>query len=289
MADYKIKDVEILTGIKAHTLRIWEKRYGILVPDRTDTLIRTYSDEELSFLLNISLLNKHGLKISKIAALSKNEIATKVWDLHSVSVLDTSGEQFVLALLEMDERLFTHTLQAIINEVGLEKTFTDHLIPFLERIGVMFLVGSINPAQEHFMSNVIRQKVIAEIDKLPIPSVDERPVLLFLPEHEWHELGLLFYQYLLRKNGVSTFYLGQSLPYDSLVKSINLLNPRVIISSWLTAVDESFIRNYFEKLQKDAPSSLLCSGGAQIKVHLKKLPKSVVPIEKAVEVLQLVR
>ncbi|MBM3160000.1 MAG: MerR family transcriptional regulator [Bacteroidetes bacterium] len=288
MADYKIRDVEILTGIKAHTLRIWEKRYGLLVPDRTDTQIRTYSDEELSFLLNISLLNKHGIKISKIAALSKNDIAEKVWDLHSVSVLDTSGEQFVLALIEMDERMFTHTLQALIDEIGLEKAFTNHLVPFMERIGVMFLVGSINPAQEHFMSNVIRQKVITEIDNLPIPVVDDQPILLFLPEHEWHELGLLFYQYLLRKNGFSTFYLGQSLPYDSLIQSIKLLNPRAVISSWLTAVEEAFILNYFEKLQKDAPDVLICAGGAQMKTHLDKLPRGIKPIEKAIEVLHLV-
>ena len=288
MAEYKIKDVEVLTGIKAHTLRIWEKRYGILVPERTDTQIRTYSDEELSFLLNISLLNKHGIKISKIAALTKNQIAEKVWDFHGISVLDTSGEQFVLALIEMDERLFTNTLQAVIDEIGLERAFNEHLIPFLDRIGVMFLVGSINPAQEHFMSNVIRHKVIAETDSLPIPEVKGHKVLLFLPEHEWHELGLLFYQFLLRKQGVASFYLGQSLPYDSLVKSINFLRPTVIISSWLSAVDESFFINYFEKLQKDAPNATICCGGAQVKMHLDKLPKGIHPIAKAIEVLQFV-
>ena len=289
MAEYKIKEVESLTGIKAHTLRIWEKRYGILVPERSETQIRTYSDDELTFLLNISLLNKNGIKISKIANLSKGEISKKVWELHSSSVLETSGEHFILALIEMDEKLFSNTLNSLIAEVGLEAAFMNHLIPFLERIGVMFLVGSIIPAQEHFISNLIRQKVISEIDKLPIPNENRHKVLLFLPEHEWHELGLLLYQFLLRKNGISTFYFGQSLPYESLITSINLLHPEVIISSWLTSVDNTFIKNYFAKLQKDAPNALICAGGAQIKVHLTHLPKGIIPIEKAIEILNVVR
>ncbi|MFM7661891.1 MAG: MerR family transcriptional regulator, partial [Bacteroidota bacterium] len=164
MAEYKIKDLEILSGIKAHTIRIWEKRYNILAPERTDTQIRMYSDKDLVTLLNICLLYKHGVKISHIANLTLNQIQDKVEKIQEENDVEDSYEQLILALLTLDENLFRNTLSTLIKEVGLSKTFTDHLMPFLGRIGIMWLVGSINHAQEHFISNLIRQKIIAEID-----------------------------------------------------------------------------------------------------------------------------
>ena len=229
MGEYKIKDIEVLTGIKAHTLRMWEKRYRILIPERTNTQIRTYTDSELSYLLNISLLNKSGYKISKIASLSEIEINDLVWKIKVSNELDNSGEKLIIALIHLDELLFRDTLNDLIKQNGLENTFTYHLIPFLDRIGVMWLVGSITPAQEHFISNLIRQKLISEIDKLSIPSQEERPIMLFLPEHEWHELGLLYYQFLLRNKGIHTIYLGQSLPFESALDCIRSFNPKALI------------------------------------------------------------
>jgi len=271
MADYKIKDLETLTGVKAHTIRIWEKRYGFVNPDRTDTQIRTYSDQELSMLLNVALLNKNGMKISHIAQLNPEEIANKVWEIKSKPNDQVGTEKLILALVEMDEVLFHQTLNELVASVGLVDTFLNHLIPFLDRIGVMWLVGSINPAQEHFISNLIRQRVIGEIDKLPIPSKEKAPVMLFLPEHEWHEISLLFYQYILRSNGINTVYLGQSLPFDSLIECIDRLKPKALLTSWLTSVDEKFLINYFKNLGKEAKSVKIYAGGYQIGKHSESL------------------
>lgn len=279
MAEYKIKDLELLTGIKAHTIRMWEKRYGILNPERTETQIRTYNDNELLALLNVALLNKNGIKISKIAELTPESIAAKVMEFREVKNLDASHENLVIALLELDEILFRSTLSQLIETHGMEETFLLHLLPFLERIGVMWMVGSINPAQEHFISNLIRQKLIHEIDKLPVPENKEKQILLFLPEHEWHEISLLFYHFVLRKAGRSTFYFGQSLPYDALLKCVEKMKPACLVTSWLTAIDEGFVKKYFRKLSEDTGGIPVFAGGYQIKVYKESISKWVQHIE----------
>lgn len=278
MIGYKIKDIEVITGIKAHTLRIWEKRYGILDPTRSETQIRTYSDKELAYILNISMLNKSGHKISKIAKLENEELSKLVWNLKYKSS-ENSDDKLVLALVELDETLFRDTLALLIVEHGLEKTFTNFIIPFLDRIGIMYLIGTINPAQEHFTTNLIRQKVIGEIDKLPIPDPKKDAIMLYLPEHEWHELSLLFYQFILRKNDINTFYLGQSLPYDSLIECIVKIKPKALMTSLLAAVEGNFIESYFKNIEKDTDSIPVFAGGAQIMNYLDKLPPSVKAIK----------
>jgi len=250
MAEYKIKDLETLTGIKAHTIRIWEKRYGLISPERTETQIRTYDDSDLTMLLNIALLNKKGVKISKIASMSPGQISDKVGEVLENTSDDICSEKLILALIELDENV---------------------LVPFLDRIGVMWLVGTINPAQEHFISNLIRQKVISEIDKLTVPKRTKHAVMLFLPEHEWHEISLLFYQYVLRKNGIDTIYLGQSLPYDSLIQTIDKFKPSAVVTSWLTSVDPKFMQNYFKRLSKDTEGIKILGSGYQINSNYAEL------------------
>jgi len=285
MAEYKIKDLEVLAGVKAHTIRIWEKRYGILNPERSETQIRSYSDIELVQLINICLLNKNGFKISKIATLSKEEIQQRVWSLMGDSKIDDSGEKLLLALIDMNEVLFRDTLDHLISEIQLEKTFSQHLIPFLDRIGIMWLVGSIKPAQEHFISNLIRQKIISEIDKQKIPAVTTHPVLLYLPEHEWHEISLLFYHYLLRSKGIFTVYLGQSMPYDSLMCCIKDISPSCIITSWLTSVDLDFMRCYFNKLKDDVAGLPIYAGGAQINLNISVVNEFIIEVKSTVDLL----
>jgi DNA-binding transcriptional MerR regulator len=272
MATYKIKDIEILTGIKAHTIRIWEKRYGILQPDRTTTKIRTYSDPELVQLLNISLLNKNGVKISRIADMHQHEITAKAKELSSTTIENTSIDQFIVALIDMNEQLFRDILNELVEKQGMVATYQFHLIPFLERIGVMWLAGTINASQEHFMSNLIRQKIIYETELLPTPNSKAEKVILFLPEHEWHELSILLYHFFLRSKGIYTIYLGQSLPYDSLVECIKHIQPKKIITSWLTAVDEKYIINYFNRLTNETDAQVLC-GGYQILQFKTSIPK----------------
>lgn len=279
MAEYKIKDLETLTGIKAHTIRIWEKRYGLIMPERTDTLIRTYNDNELSILLNIALLNKNGHKISKIAEMNSEQIFQNVWKIRAEKSIDSSTEKLILSLIELNEGLFKATLQNLIDAKSLEETFIHTLVPFLDRIGVMWLVGSIDAAQEHFISNLIRQKVISEIDKLPVPEKTTEPIMLFLPEHEWHEISLLFYHYVLRKKGIDTIYLGQSLPYDSLKECLKKQKPKALVTSFLTCVEEKFLCNYFKQLQKDSEFVPIYAGGYQIKKNAHLLDKYITEIK----------
>jgi len=286
MAEYKIKDLENLTGIKSHTIRIWEKRYRILSPDRTDTKIRTYSDSELTHLLTVSMLNRNGIKISKIAKLSQEDMNKLLWDIKVNKEHEESMDKLLLSLVSLDEELFKETLANLLESEGLEKTFTDHLIPFLDRIGIMWLIGSVNPAQEHFMSNLIRQKIISEIDKQEIPALTEKSVLMYLPEHEWHEMSLLFYHFLLRSKGIPTFYLGQSLPYESLVECIEKLKPHCILSSWLTAVDSKLVVSYFKKLKSDYPNLDVFAGGPQIKANSTALKKYIIEVNDLASIMK---
>lgn len=285
MAEYKIKDLENLTGIKSHTIRIWEKRYNILDPNRTDTHIRTYSDEELTHLLTVSMLNRNGIKISKIAKLSQDDMNKLLWDIKVNKEPEYSMDKLILALVSLDESLFNRTMHNLIETEGLELTFTEHLMPFLNRIGIMWLIGSINPAQEHFISNLIRQKIISEIDKQVVPEATSTSVLMYLPEHEWHEISLLFYQFLLRKKGINTSYLGQSLPYEALKECIIKLNPKAILTSWLTAVDSKFAVNYFKRLRQEHPKLKIFAGGAQIKSNSDQLKKYITVVKDIEEVL----
>ncbi len=272
MKAYKIKDLEVLTGIKAHTIRTWEKRYGILKPERTYTQIRKYDDVELTLLLNISLLNKNGIKISHIAEMSIKEISSLVKSENN-KIANPFHGNLLLSLIQLDEALFCSTINKLVEEISFELTFIDHLIPFLEKIGIMWLCGTINPAQEHFISNLIRQKIITEIDKLPLEN-NGKKVILFLPEHENHEVSLLFYTYVLRKNKMQTFYLGNHLPYDALIESIKQIKPHYIVSSWISNVDAIFLKSYFKNLINDK-SFKIFAGGYQFNALEDEIKKSI--------------
>lgn len=286
MATYKIKDIEILTGIKAHTIRIWEKRYGILQPDRTSTKIRTYTDTELVYLLNISSLNKNGTKISHIAEMSELEITKKAKEITETTIENSSIDQFIVALIDMNEQLFRNVLNELVEKIGMVETYQYHVIPFLERIGVMWLAGTINASQEHFMSNLIRQKIIFETELLPTPTNDSEKVILFLPEHEWHELSILLYHFFLRSKGIYTIYLGQSLPYESLMECVNYIQPTKIVTSWLTAVDEKYIVNYFTRLTNETTARVFC-GGYQILQFKNSIPKKATVFNNMSELAQI--
>lgn len=288
MGEYKIKDIEILTGIKAHTLRIWEKRYGIPCPSRTKTKIRNYSDEDLKEILNVAILNKNGWKISRIAELESEERINKVVELRSIESGDIHFENLLLALLELDEHLFVYTLNKLIESEGLITTYSIYLSVFLERIGVMWVTGTIQPSQEHFITNLVRQKLISFTDKLDLPSKKSPKIILFLPENEWHELSLLFYHFACRKKGIHSIYLGQSLPYDSVVNVVKQIEPVAIITSCITSVDEKYYYEYFKKLKKEINLPIY-AGGLQIINQSKVLKKWVNPIRNLKDLENLFR
>lgn len=232
MGKYSIKELEKLSGIKAHTIRIWEKRYGIIKPQRTSTNIRYYSDDDLKRILNISILNGHGYKISKIAALSSTELHTKVTQLTSEkSDLDLLIDELTLCMVEMDEAKFDKLLSSYIVRFGFEETMLNIVYPFLDKIGILWLSDNISPIQEHFIANLIRQKIIVAIDGLPLNANDTaEKVLLFLPEDELHEIALLFFHYLLKKQQYKTIYLGQYVPLRDLEEVVNRLTPNHLVT-----------------------------------------------------------
>jgi DNA-binding transcriptional MerR regulator len=218
LAIYSIRDLEKISGIKAHTLRVWEQRYSILTPKRTETNIRFYEEEDLRLLLSISMLNSNGYKISRIAKMSSTEIHDTCKTLFEDESETTNQiTALTIAMMQLDEDRFEKIIANCTLRHGFEAMMVDIVHPFFERVGILWQTGSIRPAQEHFMSNLLRQKLIVAIDSQSVPRDLNLPrYLLFLPENELHENGLLFATYLLRSRGNHVIYLGTCLPEDDL-------------------------------------------------------------------------
>ncbi|GIV28059.1 MAG: MerR family transcriptional regulator [Bacteroidia bacterium] len=276
LSTYSIKDLEKLSGIKAHTLRIWEQRYGVLKPQRTESNIRYYSNEDLKKILNINILNNHGIKISKIVKLSDKEISQKVIELSQVNTaIDTQIDALMLAMIELDELRFEQVVTSSIVQNGFENTISKIIFPFLKKIGVMWQTGAVNPAQEHFISNLIRQKVIVGIDRLPYPTSKTAPrYMFFLPEGELHELSLLLYCYMAKARGAHTIYLGQSVPLDDIQKVFNVRKPQFIVSVF-TFSFQIETEEYIKQLSKVLSESTILLSGFQLMEYKKKLPSNI--------------
>jgi MerR family transcriptional regulator, light-induced transcriptional regulator len=236
MSQFSIKDIEHLTGIRAHTLRIWEQRYNVPRPKRTPGNVRFYDDEDLRLLLNIATLNKHGHRISEIARMSVEELGRKAFDVAIGSGNSSIHIQsLVSCMLDLDEATFNRVLGSSILQSGLERTMMEVIFPFMSMIGVLWQSGTLDPAYEHFMSCLIRQKLIVAIDAQDVkPTLAPKNFLLLLPEGEFHELGLLFGNYLIRAAGHRALYLGTNLPLPDLERLSQSFNPDFILTS-LTA------------------------------------------------------
>ncbi|MBD2700053.1 MerR family transcriptional regulator [Spirosoma sp. BT702] len=219
MSKYSIKDLEQLSGIKAHTLRIWEQRYTIISPQRTDTNIRTYDDQDLKLVLNISMLKDHGYKISEIAKLSIEDMNREVSRISEKQLnYPDQIQALTLAMVDLDEARFNKIISTNIQRSGFENTMIRIIYPFLSRLGTLWVTGSIGPAQEHFITNLIRQKIIVAIDMLAENEEQSgKTYLLFLPEGEFHEINLLFAHYVIATRGNKVVYLGQNLPFNELL------------------------------------------------------------------------
>ena len=214
MSTYTIKDLEKISGIKAHTIRIWEQRYKFLQPQRTETNIRSYSSDELKTILNVSLLNKFGFKISHIDKMSTDQMEEKILSLNQ---LDAQKERVVNALIKemvsLNTANFEKQLDSYIALKGVDKTITEIIFAFLERVGILWITNHINPVQEHLATNIIRQKVILGIERLPaVTTYYTKRIVLFMPEGEYHEIGLLYVHFLLKQRGVFVDYLGSNVP-----------------------------------------------------------------------------
>lgn len=266
VAIYSISDLEKLSGIKAHTLRIWEQRYGIIEPKRTPSNIRYYQDDDLKRILNVALLNKNGIKISKIAKMSDFEIVEKVSSLSEFNFeSDTQLDALTLSMMEMDEGKFDRIISTNIRQIGFEKTMLEVILPFLDKLGIIWLTGSINPVQENFISLLIRQKLIVAIDQSPIPASRNAPqFLLYLPEGERQELSLLFMHYLLKSRGNYVTYIGQDISLSDLKDAYHIRRPAYIF----TMISESFakepVQHYVDALSTAFPDCQILLSGYQV-------------------------
>lgn len=243
---YSIKDLERVSGIKAHTLRIWEQRYEILNPERTETNIRYYSNADLKRILNISLLNNNGYKISNIAKLSDESLVQEV-EKFLGSYKDESHQidNLVLCLMDMDEFRFESTINNSIQHFGFENTIEKVVFPFLRHMGNMWLTGLITPAQEHYISNLVRQKIIVGIDSLKgLETVSSKRFLFFLPSQELHEMGLLYAHYLAKAKGHKCFYLGQSVPFEDLITITKNAQPDFIVCILTAALQDTTLNEF---------------------------------------------
>jgi len=216
---FSIRDLEHFTGVKSHTIRAWEQRYGLLEPKRTPTKIRYYSGDDLKKLLNVSYLMHHGFKISKIARMEDQVLLDQVQMLQ----LEEGGVSAVfsklkLSMLNYDEALFREVVGGYTDEHSLESTVLDVFLPFLSQIGVLWLTNSICPAQEHFISHLMRQELHAAIAQNSSVSENDEPnVILYLPEREIHDISLLFVHYLCKVRAIKSVFLGANVPFDDLI------------------------------------------------------------------------
>jgi DNA-binding transcriptional MerR regulator len=266
---YSIKDLERLSGIKAHTIRIWEQRYNLLNPNRTDTNIRLYNDQELMVLLNISLLIKHGGKISHIAKLKNEEIVERIQEMvqqpkSTDEFFDAQTDSLIKAMLELNEDRFEKVISTSALKYGFEQTMLNILIPFLQKVGIMWRVGESNVFQEHFITNLIRKKILVAVDAYSgntTPGADE--YLLYLPDGELHEIGLLFSKYILKVRGKRVIYLGQMVPMIDVVTYCEKYKPKYVLTFFTAAYSVDSIYEYLDKLNSQIGETKILLAGAQ--------------------------
>lgn len=280
--NFSIKDLENLTGIKAHTIRIWEKRYNLLSPDRSDTNIRNYGITSFQKLLNISYLNNNGLKISKIASLKEEEIPIKVREIASRGkVEDHAINALKVSMINFDQVLFYNTYNNLLENKAFSDIFYSVFMPLLNDIGLLWQTNTISPAHEHFISVHIKQKILLNIEKLQSlePKPDTKTYVLFLPDNEIHDIGLLYINYELRSKGFHTIFLGESVPMSSLTDLFNFFE-EIIFVSYFTVYPEnenvtSYLENFSELLLKENRSQLLLLGQKLSNYDRNSLPKKI--------------
>jgi len=289
MNAFTIKDIENLSGIKAHTIRIWEQRYSFLNPQRTDTNIRFYSNDELKTVLNISLLNKYGYKISHIDRMSATEIREKILSLSAARAQqERICNELIQQMVDLDINSFESTLENFIHPRGIEKAITQIIFPFLERIGILWITNHINPAQEHLVSNIIRQKLVAGIENTNSHLEVNKTAMLFLPEGEHHELGLLFIHYLLKSRGVKVLYLGANVPIKDVEFVAKLKKPQILYTH-LTSVAHNFnFEKYLTKISSRISFVQFVVSGYLAQHYKKKIPANVFLKRSLHEVIEYV-
>lgn len=282
MTHYSIKEIEQISGIKAHTLRIWEQRYNFINPKRTETNIRYYNDEDLKLLLNISLLKDNGHKISRICCMPTDDLQLEVRRLMENKMgFPEQIQGLTLAMLDLDEDRFEKILSTNILQIGFERTMMNLIYPFLQKIGILWQTGAITSGQEHFISNLVRQKLVVAIDGQLINSANyNKKYLLFLPENELHEISLLFSSYILRSRNNKVIYIGQNVPYLDLLKIYENHQPDCILTVMTTYPPTDEVKTFIEDLSDSFQNAQILISGHQVIDQNLTLPENVVLLHK---------
>ncbi|CAM1370213.1 Transcriptional regulator, MerR family [Tenacibaculum xiamenense] len=287
---FTIKDLENISGIKAHTIRIWEKRYGLLEPKRTDTNIRYYSSESLTKLLNVVLLNTHNYKISKIANMSPEQIKITARELSfKLAASDEAINSFKLAMFQFDKVLFNNTYNKLLHKKTFREIFKDVFVPFLEHIGMLWQTDTLLPAHEHFISNLIIRKIQLNTEKLEYTANNkELTYVLFLPEGEIHEIGLLYLNYELALRGYHTIYLGQSLPLNNLTYFFDSESDVCFVNSMTVKPYDDKIVKYFEDVDevlKNTNHKFVSLGNRAMSLDLSKFKSNITVFPSVIKYL----
>ncbi len=288
MSYYSIKDIEQLSGIKAHTLRIWEQRYNFIKPKRTDTNIRYYDDHDLKLVLNVALLKDNGHKISRICNMDNHELQLEVMKLMEKKLgFPEQIQGLTLAMLEFDEERFEKILSTNILQIGFERTMMNLIYPFFQKIGILWQTGSISPSQEHFISNLIRQKLIVAIDgQVTSTSNYNKKYLLYLPENELHEISLLFSSYLIKSRNNKVIYLGQNVPLEDLVNIYKDHNPDYLLTVMTTFPQPSEVQAYVYNISESFKNAHVLVTGNQVIGQDIDMPENVVLLNKIQDLIQ---
>ena len=265
MAIYSIGDLAKLSGIRAPTLRMWEQRYGVLEPKRTESNTRYYDDDDLRHLLNVAVLNRHGVRISKIADLPHRELQRRVAELTlDGEAADTVLDALTLSMLEMDEARFEKIFALNVAQLGFEATIMTVVFPFLEKLGVLWLTGSVKPVQEAFTSGLIRRKLLVATDALPVvPDPDAPRLLLYLPKGESQEMSLLLLNYLARERGLRTYYLGRDVSVADLEDAYPLVRPQIVFTMVTETFTHARLSDYVAEVRRACPGADFLISGYQ--------------------------
>lgn len=263
--------VETLTGINAHTLRIWERRYSFMKAHRTDTNIRYYSAEQLKTLLNVAILIRNGFRVSKIDKMKPEEIYQLVTEIQLSNTENVHDDinLLMVSMLEYNEEEFHKIFQKNVLRKGLLSTITELVYPFLNQVGVLWGTNKVSPPQEHFISNLIRQKIIAAIESLPLPLISAPTLMLFLLEGEDHELGLLLSYYIAKDLGWRVIYLGQRTPSENLKEALVQTNASFLLTMLTTPRSDNFLDS-LQFISKETNTPILYSGNPNFTDTIKK-------------------
>ncbi|TCK66617.1 B12 binding protein [Winogradskyella wandonensis] len=290
---FSIKDLENLTGIKAHTIRIWEKRYNLLTPKRTETNIRYYDLASFQKLLNVSYLNNNGYKISKIATLDPNDIPKLVREIAQESNLESLAiNSFKLSMFNFDQSLFYNTYNGLLKEKTFEDVFYNIFIPLLTEIGLLWQTNTISPAHEHFLTTLIRQKILINTEKIQSVAKpnSSKTFVLFLPDNEIHELGLMFLNYQLVAHNNYSILLGPSVPMESLKDVLNYYDDLVFVSYFTIKPEkeeiDKYIKDFDKKILQKSNAEFWILGRMLDSLDLEKLPKKIKPFKSIQSVVE---